>query len=250
MQPAAAVSASSASSTSASRSSGSCHLRELLFLGAGGDRPPGRARRRRGSSARGVKAKPGADRGALAEDRQALRPGTARASRSDLRWTSGLRAGGGDHVVEDRPLGHRGQLLDEREVGLDVAGGLGDLDEALVALGAAPRPGRGCPRRTSCRSPSACRRSRPASSSRPRRWIEKPHRPASMPSCSRRCISLRSGVGGRAGLGRLEAHHVDHQRRGRHVLDDVHALGRAHRASRGTRGWSPSPRACPRAIDS
>ena len=28
----------------------------------------------------------------------------------------------------------------------------------------------------------------------PRRWIEKPHRPASMPSCSRRCISLRSAV--------------------------------------------------------
>ena len=33
---------------------------------------------------------------------------------------------------------------------------------------------------------------------RPRRWIEKPHRPASMPSCSRRCISLRSAsVAGR-----------------------------------------------------
>ena len=32
---------------------------------------------------------------------------------------------------------------------------------------------------------------------------------------------------GRAGLGRLEAHHVGHQRRGRHVLDDVHAQRRA-----------------------
>ena len=32
----------------------------------------------------------------------------------------------------------------------------------------------------------------------PRRWMEKPHRPASMPSCSRRCISLRSwSVAGR-----------------------------------------------------
>ena len=32
----------------------------------------------------------------------------------------------------------------------------------------------------------------------PRRWMEKPHRPASMPSCSRRCISLRScAVAGR-----------------------------------------------------
>ena len=33
---------------------------------------------------------------------------------------------------------------------------------------------------------------------RPRRWIEKPHSPASMPSSSRRCISLRSAsVAGR-----------------------------------------------------
>ena len=84
----------------------------------------------------------------------------------------------------------------------------------------------------------------------PRRWIEKPARPASMPSCSRRCISLRSwSVAGRR-LRRLEAHHVGHQRRRRHVLDDVDALRGRGRASRGTRGWSPSPTGMPWRIDS
>ena len=87
---------------------------------------------------------------------------------------------------------------------------------------------------------------------RPRRWIEKPHRPASMPSSSRRCISLRSAsVAGRR-LRRVEAHHVGHQRRRRHVLDAVDALRRARRASRGTPGSSPSPSAaaCRSTIDS
>ena len=98
------------------RSSGSCILRDLLLLGAGGDGTPRRRRRRRGSSAPSVNAKPARPVAALAEDRQALLLAGLSTQRSGLRWISGLRAGGGDDVVEDRPLGDLGQLLHERQV--------------------------------------------------------------------------------------------------------------------------------------
>ena len=39
-----------------------------------------------------------------------------------------------DHVVQDRPVRGGRELLEEREVRLDVAGGLRDLDEAVAAF--------------------------------------------------------------------------------------------------------------------
>ena len=58
------------------------------------------------------------------------------------------------------------------------------------------------------------------------------------------------GLGGGAGLGRFEAHHVGHQRRGRHVLDAVHALGRALEGVEVLGDGLPVPRSAPRFIDS
>ena len=55
--------------------------------------------------------------------------------------------------------------------------------------------------------------------------------------------AFRLGRG--AGLGRFEAHHVGHQRRGRHVLDAVDALGRAIERIEVLREWSPNPSSCP-----
>ena len=46
----------------------------------------------------------------------------------------GVFAGRHDGVVQNRPFGGRGQLFQEAQVVLDVAGGLGDLDEAVPAL--------------------------------------------------------------------------------------------------------------------
>ena len=125
------------------------HLLDLLFLGARGDGPP----RRRGVVQVPVlerEGEAGAAGAALGEDRQALLAAAldpAQRPAVDL----GILAGRSDGVEQDRPLGHRRQLLQERQVGLDVAGGLRDLDEALVALGQHLGRGRGCPRRTWCR---------------------------------------------------------------------------------------------------
>ena len=46
----------------------------------------------------------------------------------------GILTGCHNDVVQHRPLGHRGQLFQEGQVGFDIPRRLGDLDKAVVAF--------------------------------------------------------------------------------------------------------------------
>ena len=124
---------------------------------------------------------------------------------------------------------------------LQVAGRVGDLDQALVALGEHVGEREQVGSRSSRRSPSACRRSRAGSSARPSLWMEKPHAPASIASFSRRCISpvLRDVAGAR--LRRFEPITYTINGASRHVRQRSRPSG-SRQAVEELREASPSPR--------
>ncbi len=116
---------------------GILHLRELLFLGAGGQHPPFGQRvveipvleRERETAAHGR---------ALAENRAALGAvalDPAQAAAMDF----GIIARRHDRLPQDRAARFIGQLLDEIQVVAGIAGALGDFHEAFVTLTQHPR---------------------------------------------------------------------------------------------------------------
>jgi hypothetical protein len=203
---------------------GVLHLLDLLLLGPRGHRAP----RRRGVVEVPVlerEREPGAHRGALGEDRQPLRP----ALLDPRQWATvdvGVGAGDGDDVVEDRPLGDLGELLEEGVVPLEVPFRLGDLDRALVTLAQHLAEGEDVlvdHRVGDHRRAVEVGLYRVGAEALDR----EPGEPGVHPLVQQPLHLLALLARGGARLGRLEPHHVRHQRRRRHVLDDVHALRRA-----------------------
>ncbi len=135
----------------------------------------------------------------------------------------GLVSGGSDHVVEDRTLGHLGQLLHERIVGLEVAGGLGDLNRSLVPLG------QHLGQAEDVLVTHGVGHHRGAVEVGLDRVGPQPlygeSGQAGLHALVHQALHLFALlIGGRPRFGCFEAHHVGHQRRRRHVLDDVDAL--------------------------
>ena len=131
-----------------------------------------------------------------------------------------------DHVVQDRPARDLGQLGLKGEVGLDVAGRLSDLDEALVALA----QDFGQREALVVRHDVGDHRGAVVIGldrvlSQP---LGRPAAGAGVHGFVQQTLHLANlVVGGAAVLGRLEAHHPDHQRGDRHVGQTVDALGDA-----------------------
>ena len=198
------------------------HLGDLLVLGARGDRTP---------SGRGVVEVPVLQREgearppgpALCIDRQFLVPALVDPAKGPAVYL-GVLASGRHHVVQDRALGRRCEYLEELDVGPDVAGALGDLDEALVAFGqhacevqdvlvTHDVSDHGGAVVVGLHAVGAETLDGEAAQAGVHPLVQQPGH------------FLAFGLGGgHAGLGLLEAHDVGHQRRRGHVLDDVHAL--------------------------
>ena len=199
------------------------HLRQLVARAAGRQFAPRRARvvqvpvfeREREAGAMGA---------GLAVDRQ-VRGAAAFQPVEAAAVHLGIFAGGHDDVVQDGPPCGAGQFFEKGQVGLDVAGRLRDLDEALVTH--AQHVGQ---IQDVLVGHDVGHHGRAVVIGLGRVGAEPLDREAAQPGVHalvQQALHLLPFRGrGGARLGRVEPHDVRHERGGRHVLDAVHALGR------------------------